>query len=177
MCLHFPDPLPQGAAVSMLVGESPRFGTAGLVNPPPFTAPIYRPPAVTYAPGTTITTVTTYTGYTVRPGDFLAAIAQHFNTTPDAILSANAIANPNLLYVGQLLTIPRTTTNITPKPRPMISFPTFGVGGANRLYIVQPGDNLFGIAARTGRNAYTIAQANGILNLNAIYVGEPLVLP
>ncbi len=59
----------------------------------------------------------------------------------------------------------------------MISFPTFGVGGANRLYIVQPGDNLFGIAARTGRNAYTIAQANGILNLNAIYVGEPLVLP
>lgn|SRR5258706_5705889 len=174
---QLPDPLPTGGAVSSPVVAAPQFGTGGPVYAPTFTAPIYTPPAVTYAPGTTITTVTTYTGYTVSPGDFLAAIAQRFNTTPDAILSANAIANPNLLYVGQLLTIPRTTTNITPKPRPMISFPTFGVGGANRLYIVQPGDNLFGIAARTGRNAYTIAQANGILNLNAIYVGEPLVLP
>jgi LysM repeat protein len=93
------------------------------------------------------------------------------------ILASNAINDPNLLYVGQLLTIPSTKTNITPQPRAVVSYPTYGVGGANRVYIVQPGDNLFGIAARTGRNAYTIAQANGILNLNAIFVGEPLVLP
>jgi lysozyme len=175
--LQLPDPLPTGGAVTSPVVNTGNFGTGGPVYAPVYTAPIYTPAVVTYPAGTTVTTVTTYTAYTVRPGDFLAAIAQRFNTTNDAILSANSIFDPNLLYVGQLLTIPRTRTSISPKPRTVVAFPTFGVGGANRLYIVQPGDNLFGIAARTGRNAYTIAQANGILDLNTVYVGQPLVLP
>jgi LysM repeat protein len=42
---------------------------------------------------------------------------------------------------------------------------------------VQPGDNLFSIAARFGRDVYNIARANRLLNLNAIYIGQPLVIP
>src|SRR5205823_1351483 len=53
---------------------------SGPTNPQPFT-----PPVVVYPPGTSVTTVTTYTSYIVRPGDFLAAIAQRFGTTPQAI--------------------------------------------------------------------------------------------
>jgi LysM repeat protein len=135
------------------------------------TAPVYTPPVVTYPVGTTVTTVTTYTSYVVRAGDYLTTIAQRFNTTPQAIMAANAIANPDLIYVGQLLTIPRTSTTVVqprPQPRPVVS---------GRIYIVQPGDNLFSIGARFGRDVWSIARRNGILDLNAIYIGQPLIIP
>ena len=35
--------------------------------------------------------------YTVRPGDTLAAIADRVGSTVDALVKANAIANPNLM--------------------------------------------------------------------------------
>jgi LysM repeat protein len=176
--LILPNPLPYGFTPTYptnVIPPSPTYPTSPYpANPnpaPAYTTPIYTPPVVTYPPGTTVTTVTSYTSYVVRPGDFLASIAQRFNTTPQAILSANAIADPNLIYVGQLLTIPRTTTRtVIPRPLPR---PVF----RGRVYIVQPGDNLFSIGARFGQNAWTIARANGILNLNAIYVGQPLVIP
>lgn len=179
--LLLPNPLPFGFTPTYPTNVTPTMPTNPVfpTNPSPtnpnpspvYTTPIFTPPIVTFPPGTTVTTVTTYTSYTVRPGDFLASIAQRFNTTPQAILSANAIANPNLIFVGQLLTIPRTTTRtVIPRvlPRPIFR---------GRVYVVQPGDNLFSIGARFGRNAWAIAKANGILNLNAIYVGQPLIIP
>lgn len=56
--------------------------------------------------------------YVVQPGDTLAGIAQRFGTTVDAIVRANNISNPNLIYVGQVLTIPTGTTPPTPSPTP-----------------------------------------------------------
>jgi len=44
--------------------------------------------------------------YTVKPGDTLYAIAVKFGTTVAAIASANNIANPNQISVGQVLIIP-----------------------------------------------------------------------
>jgi LysM repeat protein len=46
------------------------------------------------------------TYYTVRPGDTLYSIAWRFGTSVWAIASANGIANPNVIYVGQVLRIP-----------------------------------------------------------------------
>lgn len=43
--------------------------------------------------------------YTVKSGDTLSAIAVDFQTTLDQLLSLNPLANPNLLTVGQELTI------------------------------------------------------------------------
>ena len=171
--LALPNPLPAGA-VQNLPGTVQQVPTAIPVTTiSSGSTTIYTPPVVTYPVGTTITTVTSYTSYVVQPGDFLSSIAARFNTTPAAILSANAISDPNLLYVGQLLTIPRVTTTSVVQPARQVVVPA----ASGRVYIVQPGDNLFSIGARTGRNAYAIAQANGLLDLNAIYVGEPLVLP
>lgn len=51
--------------------------------------------------------------YTVAPGDTLYAIARRFGTTVGALVAANRIANPNLIYPGQVLTIP---TEEAPKP-------------------------------------------------------------
>ncbi len=44
--------------------------------------------------------------YTVRRGDTLWAISRRFNTTVSAIANLNGIRNPNLIYPGQVLTIP-----------------------------------------------------------------------
>jgi LysM repeat protein len=46
------------------------------------------------------------TYYTVRWGDTLASIAWRFGTSVWAIVQANGIANPNVVYAGQRLYIP-----------------------------------------------------------------------
>ena len=64
------------------------------------------------APPVVITTVPNQAGptsgrtYTVMQGDTLSTIAPRFNTTVQAIMVANNITNPNLIYPGQVLNIP-----------------------------------------------------------------------
>jgi LysM repeat protein len=45
--------------------------------------------------------------YTVKPGDTLSGIAQHYNTTWEAIYDGNhaAIQNPDVVYAGQQLRV------------------------------------------------------------------------
>jgi lysozyme len=47
--------------------------------------------------------------YTVKPGDTLSGVAQQYNTTWAAIYDDNqsTISNPNLIYVGQQLRVPK----------------------------------------------------------------------
>jgi len=60
-------------------------------------------PAPNPAPASAITLET----YTVKKGDTLAAIAHHQHCTLNALLQANPqLSNPNLLKIGQVLTIP-----------------------------------------------------------------------
>jgi LysM repeat protein len=66
------------------------------------TIPGSQPPAPTPppAPGTCSSP------YTVQAGDTIYSIARKCGKTPSAILSANNLANPNFLLVGQKLQIP-----------------------------------------------------------------------
>ena len=68
------------------------------------------PPPVTPAPPTGT--------YVVQPGDTLSKIARQFNTTVAALVQANNIVNPNLIYVGQVLVIPGGTGPVPPTPVP-----------------------------------------------------------
>jgi LysM repeat protein len=45
--------------------------------------------------------------YTVKPGDTLSGVAQHYNTTWEAVYDHNqsSIHNPNLIYAGQKLRV------------------------------------------------------------------------
>jgi LysM repeat protein len=45
--------------------------------------------------------------HTVRPGDSLARIASQYGTTVEAIVTANNLANPDRISVGQKLFIPQ----------------------------------------------------------------------
>lgn len=67
--------------------------------------------------------------YTVQVGDRLSSIAQKFNSTEDAILKENIINDPNILFVGQVLTIP--VNIVTPTAtRPPTSTSKPGPGAA-----------------------------------------------
>jgi peptidoglycan/xylan/chitin deacetylase (PgdA/CDA1 family) len=55
----------------------------------------------------------------VQPGDTLFSIARRFGTTVEAIVSANSLADPSQIEVGQVLLIPGTsmgTSTVTPAP-------------------------------------------------------------
>lgn len=58
-----------------------------------------------------------YVYYTVRVGDTLSAIALRYRVTMQSIMSANGIANPNRIVVGQVLRIPGGQTP-APQPQP-----------------------------------------------------------
>ncbi|MCK4315978.1 MAG: LysM peptidoglycan-binding domain-containing protein [Anaerolineae bacterium] len=103
--------------------------------------------------------------YIVRRGENLFRIALRYGTTAQAIASANGIANPSLIYVGQTLTIPSSGTE-PPSP------PT-----GDTTYTVQPGDNLFRIALRYNISYLYLAQYNGIASPSNIYVGQVLRIP
>ena len=52
--------------------------------------------------------------YTVRRGDTLSAIALRYRVSVWALVQANGIRNPSLIYVGQVLRIPRGTSSPSP---------------------------------------------------------------
>jgi hypothetical protein len=56
--------------------------------------------------------------YTIRPGDTLWKIAQRYNTTVDAIASANPGINLNYLYIGQTICISPMTAYYPSPPQP-----------------------------------------------------------
>ena len=56
--------------------------------------------------------------YTVRPGDTLSGIGARFGVSYLSIARANNIANPNLIRVGQVLTIPGRNGTPAPAPAP-----------------------------------------------------------
>lgn len=97
--------------------------------------------------------------YTVVSGDTLSGIALRYGVTVDAIVSANGIQNPSLIYPGQRLSIP-----------------IGGTASTKHVYTVQSGDTLSGIAERFGTTYQKIAAANGISDPNRIYPGQVLTI-
>lgn len=110
------------------------------------------------------------TVYIVQPGDTLTRIALRFNVTTAELALANGLSNPNLIVVGQRLTIPGGSP--APTPSPAASNP-----GATLTYSVQPGDTLFRIATRHNVSVEALAAANALTNVDLIYVGQQLVIP
>ena len=92
--------------------------------------------------------------YYVQRGDTLRRIASRFNTSVDVLIRLNPqISNPNVIYVGQAITVP----------------------GDASTYVVQRGDTLRIIANRFGTTVDNLLSLNpNITNRNVIYVGQVL---
>lgn len=104
--------------------------------------------------------------YTVQWGDTLYRIAVRNGTNVQTLAQANHLVNPNYIYAGQVLWIP---TGITPPPPPP---------PACRYYhTVTWGDTLLKLSNWYGVSSWSIAQANGIYNMNLIYRGQSLCIP
>jgi LysM repeat protein len=112
--------------------------------------------------------------YTVAPGDTLNLIALRFGVSVSSLISANGIANPNLIFVGQVLTIPGGGPAPTPNPTDAAPPPPPPAG--NTHYTVQPGDTLWAISQRFGVTVDGIKAANGLVS-NIIFVGQVLLIP
>lgn len=111
--------------LAMVASAAPETATPRTPAPAPTQVPVEptsprRPPTfpatVVYAtltpsptPPATATLAPTFapqTTYVVRAGDTLFGIARRYNTTVEAIMAANRMANYNI-YIGQVLIIPR----------------------------------------------------------------------
>lgn len=121
--------------------------------------------------------------YTVARGDTLSSIARQFGTSFTAIAQENGLANPNLIFVGQVLRIPGTTGGTPPSSGGDTSGgdTNTNTGGDSSApagsYTVVRGDTLSSIARRFNTSTTAIAQANGITNPNLIFVGQVLSIP
>lgn len=93
--------------------------------------------------------------YTVVSGDTLGGIASRFGTTYQHLAQINNIANPNLIFAGEVLLIT-------------------GSAAPAATYTVVRGDTLSGIATRFGTTYQQLAALNNISNPNLIYTGEVL---
>jgi len=109
--------------------------------------------------------------HVVRWGETLSSIALRYCTTTWAIAQWNGIANPNLIYAGQILVI------YPGYYAPYYCSPYYPAPGCPRVHYVQYGETLLGIARMYGVNVWDIARLNGIYNLNLIYAGQRLLIP
>ena len=97
--------------------------------------------------------------YTVVRGDTLSSIARRFHTTVSELVRLNNISNPNLIFVGEKLKVPASSTPGT------------------STYTVVKGDTLSSIARRFNTSVGTLVALNNISNPNLIVVGQQLTLP
>jgi LysM repeat protein len=118
--------------------------------------------------------------YTVADGDRLYRIALRFGLTQYQLANANRLVNPDLIVPGEILVIPGCTNGmpaigLTPGMTPTAGTPAPSSSG--QTYMVVDGDTLYSIATRFGVRVIALAQANGITNINLIYIGQTLVIP
>ncbi len=85
----------------------PTFTPTGTPQPTAILMPT-RPvaPTSTATATPTATPTSNVRAHVVQPGETLAAIAQRYGVTVEAILALNQFSNPNLIEVGQELLIP-----------------------------------------------------------------------
>lgn len=103
-----------------------------------------------------------YGTYTVASGDTLSGIASKYGTTYQYLAEINGIANPNLIYAGQVLKVP---TQVNEQE--------------NRVYTVKSGDSLWKIAEShlgSGTRYKEIKSLNGLTS-DTIFPGQVFKLP
>ncbi|MDN3145670.1 LysM peptidoglycan-binding domain-containing protein [Enterococcus faecalis] len=92
--------------------------------------------------------------HVVQYGETLSSIAYQYGTYYQTLAALNGLANPNLIYPGQVLKVNGSVVS--------------------KIYTVQYGDNLSSIAAKLGTTYQTLAALNGLANPNLIYPDQTL---
>jgi LysM repeat protein len=118
--------------------------------------------------------------HVVQRGEWIYSIARQYGVSPQAILDANALQDPNLLYAGQELVIPCA------EGQPALASAVPVEQAAARDVFICPdsprhrvarGETLYGIAVRYGVPVDDIAAANRLVSPGVIYEGQELIIP
>ena len=103
--------------------------------------------------------------YVIKRGDTLSQIAARYGTTVNTLARLNNIRNINLIYAGQILSIPSNSSN---------AYQEELHDCGHTLYTVKYGDTLTAIARKYNVTVDSIVSLNQIANPNMIYVGQIL---
>lgn len=149
-------------------------------------APVVDPaPVVEAAPAPAVVPVTNTAAvyHTVQAGETLASIGRIYGLGWPDIANANGLSSPNIIYSGQQLLIPGTTSPATAAvappvdaapAAPPVTAPAAATGGT---HTVQAGEHLAAIARLYGLTWPTLARANNITDPNTIFAGQVLTIP
>ncbi len=109
--------------------------------------------------------------HVVRAGDNLFRLSLQYNVPIRDIAVASGVANPDLIIVGQTLTIPNCSGGVP-------GGGTVGGGGAGGItHVVEQGETLYQLSVRYNVPIRNIQAANGIQNVNLIYFNQRLTIP
>ena len=103
--------------------------------------------------------------YVIKRGDTLSQIAARYGTTVNTLARLNNIRNINLIYAGQILSIPSNSSN---------AYQEELHDCGHTLYTVKYKDTLTAIARKYNVTVDSIVSLNQIANPNMIYVGQIL---
>jgi len=102
----------------------------------------------------------------VAPGETLSSIAARYHTTVEALVELNALADPDVIVVGQRLVLPATSS-------PTASPPTTSKTSAV-IHVVSAGETLSMIARRYGVPLSDVIRWNGLADPNRLEVGQKI---
>lgn len=111
--------------------------------------------------------------HTVQAGETLRRIAERYGVTVEALAAANRLVNPNLIFAGQVLTIPDNTLQEEDDISSAIEEGD-GRSGETLVHVVRPGETVTRIAAAYGVTTISILQLNQLANPNLIFAGQRL---
>ncbi len=101
--------------------------------------------------------------YVVRPDDTLYKLAQKFETSIPAIVSANPFINPRFLMIGQELCIP--------------SQPIFPSCPEGNYYRIKERDTLYSIAQTYNISLDDLIEANPRITPTRLRIGQIICIP
>jgi LysM repeat protein len=142
-----------------------------------------RPPAAVKPASSVRPSATVPETYTIQKGDSLGLIAHRYGISTKELAEINGIKNPNLIRVGQKLTLPpyvKKKSGSSAKPaapeRKKAPAPAPIKVAPGSQYVVQPGDVLSRIAVRHGTTVKALREANKLTS-DRILVGQKLTIP
>ena len=116
--------------------------------------------------------------YTVKRGDSVASVAQHFNTSANVIRDLNDVPEGRLT-VGDDIRVPAAVSDLPAK----VLLAAARVDGRDRrsrrphVQVVRRGETLWSIARRNRVDVHTLAAMNGMQPGDALRAGQRIQVP
>ncbi|MBI2865657.1 MAG: efflux RND transporter periplasmic adaptor subunit [Chloroflexi bacterium] len=160
-----PSPMPTSPSTQVAPAPSPS-ATQPAPTPPAQATPSSTPPGPAGPSPTPSPATPAPSSYTVQPGDTLSEIARRNGATVEEIARTNGIANPDLIFPGQQLSIPQ---HRPPQGGIPIAPPLVGSRAASA--IASPIDGqVVGIEAKAGQTVAASATLATLADTSAVFL-------